>query len=31
VQALRESGYTRKSVPSFDWKEEGLTLKYEKM
>jgi len=30
VQALRESGYPRVSVPVFDWKEEGLKLAYEK-
>ncbi len=28
VQALRESGHLRKSVPVFDWKEEGLKLRY---
>jgi len=30
VQALRESGHQRRSVPAFDWKEEGLKLRYEK-
>ncbi len=30
VQALRESGFKRKSVPSFEWKEEGLKLEYER-
>ncbi|MDD4161966.1 MAG: deoxyhypusine synthase [Methanothrix sp.] len=30
VQALRESGHQRRSVPVFDWKEEGLKLRYEK-
>lgn len=30
VQALRESGCKRKSVPVFDWKEEGLKLDYER-
>jgi len=30
VQALRESGYPRRSVPVFDWGEAGLKLWYEK-
>jgi len=30
VQALRESGHLRGSVPVFDWREEGLELRYEK-
>jgi deoxyhypusine synthase len=30
VQALRESGCKRKSVPVFEWKEEGLKLDYER-
>jgi len=28
VQALRESGCKRKSIPAFKWKKEGLALKY---
>ena len=30
VQALRESGCKRKSVPVFQWKEEGLKLEYQR-
>jgi len=30
VQALRESGIERKSVPIFDWGKDGLKLEYEK-
>jgi len=30
VQALRESGVERKSVPVFDWGKDGLKLEYEK-
>ena len=30
VQALRESGIERKSVPVFDWGKDGLKLEYEK-
>jgi len=28
VQALRESGCKRKSIPAFEWKKEGLALEY---
>jgi deoxyhypusine synthase len=31
VQALRQSGHTRRSVPVLNWKNEGLELKYEKI
>ena len=30
VQALRESGVERKSIPVFDWGKDGLKLEYEK-
>jgi deoxyhypusine synthase len=30
VQALRESGHKRRSVPAFDWTRDGLKLVYEK-
>ncbi len=30
VQALRASGIKRKSYPVYDWREEGLKLRYEK-
>jgi len=30
VQALRESGHLRESIPVFDWREDGLDLIYEK-
>jgi hypothetical protein len=30
VQALKASGYVRKSYPAYEWTESGLKLKYER-